>query len=209
MSILKSLIQLKAFTILKMKFFGVVNKYKNLKIYNNTKVYFEKTSHIEIMSGSLHINKKWIEKDPFPTILALGKKSSILVKNTFAIYSGAKIYINNGAKLILGGGFINNNLNLICHEKIQIGKEVAISENVTIRDSDNHQITSHKHVKTEPIIIGNNVWIGMNVTILKGVNIGDGAIIAAGSLVNKDIPPNTLAGGVPAKILKTEVEWKL
>ncbi len=59
-----------------------------------------------------------------------------------------------------------------------------------------------------PIKIGNHVWIGSNVTVLKGVEIGDGSIIAAGSLVNKNIPPGVLAGGVPAKILKEGVTWK-
>jgi acetyltransferase-like isoleucine patch superfamily enzyme len=59
----------------------------------------------------------------------------------------------------------------------------------------------------KPIIIGNNVWIGLNAIILKGVIIGDGSIITAGAIVNKDVPERCLAGGVPAKILKTNVEW--
>ena len=60
---------------------------------------------------------------------------------------------------------------------------------------------------TQPIIIGNHVWIGMNVTILKGVRIGDGAIVAAGAVVTKDVPENTLVGGVPARVLKTDISW--
>lgn len=54
----------------------------------------------------------------------------------------------------------------------------------------------------EKISIGNDVWIGANSIVLDGVNIGDGAIIAAGSIVSKDIPPYAIAGGVPAKIIK-------
>ena len=51
-------------------------------------------------------------------------------------------------------------------------------------------------------------WIGMGATILSGVTIGDGAIIAAGSVVNKDVPANALVGGVPARVLRENVVWK-
>jgi acetyltransferase-like isoleucine patch superfamily enzyme len=61
---------------------------------------------------------------------------------------------------------------------------------------------------TKPVHIGNHVWIGMNVMILKGVTIGDGAIIAAGSVVNRDVPERCLAGGVPAKVIKENVQWE-
>lgn len=49
--------------------------------------------------------------------------------------------------------------------------------------------------------------IGMNVTVLKGVTIGEGAVVAAGSVVNKDVPPHCLVAGVPAKVVKTDIEW--
>ncbi len=53
-----------------------------------------------------------------------------------------------------------------------------------------------------PIHIGRNVWIGANVTILSGVTIGENAIVAAGAVVTKDVAPNTMVGGVPAKFIK-------
>lgn len=53
-----------------------------------------------------------------------------------------------------------------------------------------------------PITIGKDVWIGANVTVVPGVDIGDGAVIAAGAVVTQNVPPNVIAGGVPAKVLK-------
>ena len=59
-----------------------------------------------------------------------------------------------------------------------------------------------------PIKIGNHVWIGQGATILKGVTIGNNSIIAAGAIVTKDIPANCIAAGVPARVIKEDVNWK-
>jgi acetyltransferase-like isoleucine patch superfamily enzyme len=182
--------------------------YGNIVFHRNTSFHKSKSSKILAENGLLEINKKWCKADPFPTLLVLREHATLQVNGTFAIYSGARIYVNEYATLSLGSGYVNTDLNLSCFEKIEIGHDVAISENVTIRDSDNHEILNDNHQPTKPIKIGNHVWIGTSVTVLKGVTIGDGSIIAAGSLVNRDIPANSLAGGVPAKVLKTNIEWK-
>ena len=69
----------------------------------------------------------------------------------------------------------------------------------------NHDMNPDKRgsMTFKPIHIGMNVWIGAHATILPGVNIGDGAIIGAGAVVNKDIPSNAVAVGVPAKVIKS------
>ena len=177
-------------------------------ICNKPRISIHKTASINIDKGNFIFNKNWIKREPFGSLLVLKENASISVDDASTIMGGSRIYINSNATLRLGGCYINNNVNISCFEKIEIGKEVVISENVCIRDSDNHAIISNQNqVPTQAVKIGNKVWIGMNVTILKGVNIGDGAIIAAGSLVNKDIPPCCLVGGVPAKIIKQNIEW--
>lgn len=77
-----------------------------------------------------------------------------------------------------------------------------------IVDNDSHRISidvieRRKTPNSAPIIIGDNVWVGMNALILKGVEIGENAIVAAYSVVTKNVPENTLVAGNPAKILKT------
>lgn len=74
-------------------------------------------------------------------------------------------------------------------------------------DSDAHELNGERN--TKPIHIGNHVWIGTRVTILSGVNVGNGAVIAAGALVTKDVPAGALVGGIPAKIIKEKVEWQI
>ncbi len=70
-------------------------------------------------------------------------------------------------------------------------------------NSTYHTPEEIRGIMTEPIHIGKNVWIGANATILPGVSIGDGAIIAAGAVVSKDVPENSVVGGVPARKIKS------
>ncbi len=178
--------------------------------HQNTFIEMDTQANIAVASGvEFLFNCTWMKNDPATSVLVLKAGGELVVKNNFKIFSGAAVFINKNARLILGSGYINNKLSLHCFEKIEIGEDVAIADNVTIRDSDNHIITSNKNAAmTKPVRIGNHVWIGMNVTILKGVTIGDGAIVAAGAVVTKSIPPACLAAGVPAKVIKENVEWE-
>ena len=69
-----------------------------------------------------------------------------------------------------------------------------------------HDLRMWKHSVHAPIIIGENVWIGSHVRICKGVTIGDNSVVAANSVVTKDVPANCIVAGNPAKIVKTEID---
>lgn len=92
-------------------------------------------------------------------------------------------------------------------KEIVIGNNVLIGSNCVITDNDFHPLSvkdrqHNKHnVKAEKVYIGNDVFIGMNSIILKGTQIGDNSVIGAGSVVTKDIPPNCIAAGNPARII--------
>lgn len=103
---------------------------------------------------------------------------------------GKNVFINSGCTFLDLGG-------------ITIEDDVLIAPKVNLL-SEGHPISSDSRHSLAPgaIHIKKNVWIGANATILPGVTIGENAIIAAGAVVNKDIPDNVIAGGVPAKIIK-------
>lgn len=192
----------------KLKSFIYSNRFSsNIFISPRSKCLVDKEAKLHI-NGSLYINCCWDGKNVQPGTFSLAKNASCYVKGGFRIYSGGYIAVGENAELALGSGFLNNNGKIICFDKITIGDNVKISEDVIIRDSDNHTIKYDGYEKTQPIFIGNHVWIGMRAMILKGVTIGDGAIVAAGAIVTKDVPPKCLVGGVPAKIIKENIEWE-
>ena len=165
-------------------------------------------SEIIVKDNSKFFFNRGEQSDPFAGYFKMERGAKLIVSGNFNIHTGGRILIYKNATLELGGGYINHNVFLVCRDRVTIGKGVAISNNVVIRDNDAHELADSQHASMKPIEIGDHVWIGTNVTVLKGVKIGNGAVIAANSLVNKDIPEKALAGGVPAKILRENVEWK-
>jgi acetyltransferase-like isoleucine patch superfamily enzyme len=192
--------------------------YINMRKQSNSNSFFlnsgtcinvHKTAAIIINKGFLKINDKWSNKDPFKSHLELGENSKLIVNGRFSFFSNSRISVNKNAILILGKGYVNNNAGIHCFNKITIGNNVVISENVMIRDSDNHKLYENglEKIVSKPIEIKDNVWIGMNCVILKGVIIGEGAVIAAGSVVTKSVPAGCLVAGVPAKVIKENIIW--
>jgi acetyltransferase-like isoleucine patch superfamily enzyme len=85
---------------------------------------------------------------------------------------------------------------------------VLIGANCRIYDTDFHPVDfqerrSGARPKTAPVAIGNDVWLGAGATVLKGVTIGDRTVVAAGAVVVADLPSDVVAGGVPAKLIRT------
>lgn len=163
-----------------------------------------KTARLNL-DGNLVLNANRMGRNGRFSILRMDE-NSVLDCAGFQFMYGADIILFKGANLVLGkNSFINSDCKIRCHKEITIGEDCAISHDFTIMDSDAHELNGSRN--TNPIHIGNHVWIGTRVTILNGVMVGDGAVIAAGALVTKDVPPRTLVAGVPAKVLKENVEW--
>lgn len=191
---------------LRTKLLALRKKSKCISIYPDVSV-FTAPSATLAGEGRLELGCSWPGLRYFPSELKLADNARLNVQGHFYLLTGFHLAVNDGAALSLGSGYINNNATIDCFEAITIGHGVAISSGVTIRDSDNHSINGNA-VVTAPIVIEDNVWIGLNATILKGVRIGKGAVVAAGAVVTRDVPENTLVGGVPARVLKENVVWE-
>lgn len=134
----------------------------------------------------------------------IDKELRLYIGDRFQIWSffDKVCFFGQGEIRIGNNCFINNGTIIECRKKVEIGDNARIGYRVLINDTNNHSIDGKEPVKNEPVIIGNNVWISSNSTILAGVKIGDNAVIAAGAVVTKDVEPNTVVAGVPAKVVR-------
>jgi len=128
--------------------------------------------------------------------LSIGNGSILLQ----ARYPKSKIRIGENC-------LFSNNVSVVAVESVEIGDYCLIGDMVTIIDSDFHGIDPDKRISdfvlTLPIKIENNVWLGSRVIIQKGVTIGANSIVTPNAVVTSSIPPNSIAGGVPARVIRS------
>lgn len=115
--------------------------------------------------------------------------------------------LSEGAELVIGDNCGFSGAILSSAVSIRIGDSVVVGANSVITDTDWHPLSVESRNNkgaglAKPIVIEDNVWLGMNVLVLKGVSIGEGAVVAANSVVVNSIPPNVLVAGVPAKFVR-------
>ena len=115
-------------------------------------------------------------------------------------------YTASGKEINVGRNvFINQNCTLYDLGGLYIGNDVMIGPNVSIITTGHPIEPSQRHSVTigKPIVIERNVWIAAGATIIGGVTVGENSVIAAGAVVTKDVPANTLVGGNPARIIRS------
>lgn len=130
--------------------------------------------------------------------------SKILDKELQDVTVFTPLYINCGKHITIGKNvFINFDCTFLALGGITIEDDVLIGPKVSLI-TENHPLNpeERKGLTGKQILIKKNAWIGANATILPGVTIGENAVVAAGAVVSKDVPDNTIVGGIPAKFIK-------
>lgn len=187
-----------------------VRSYGNnlFRIFSHCTIRMDRDSLL-VLHDKLNMGINEVTNSKTETRLWIQEGCKMTVLGNFDVYANCRIEITppNG-HLILHGGFINENVKIFCGSTIEIGKGAKIGNDVIIRSCDGHYLMDDNYQISKPINIGNNVWIGQRSIILKGVTIGDGSIIAAGSVVTKDVPNHCIVAGNPAKVIRTGIKWK-
>lgn len=161
-------------------------------------------------NGIIIFNSNILFKADKKSDISIGK-NCIFSNNSKHNYAGIDrkccIRVKKFGQLKIGNncGFSGTVINV--KEKVIIGNYVQFGVNVNVWDNDFHSIDFVERrknigIKSQPVVIDDDVWIGANSTILKGVHIGKGSVIASNSLVNKNVGQNELWGGVPARKIK-------
>jgi acetyltransferase-like isoleucine patch superfamily enzyme len=149
------------------------------------------------------------------------KAAALEIGNYVSCYAGCSFSLGEEGHVKVGDYSLLNGALIMAEESIEIGSYCLISWNVGIADSDFHPIDAAQRrqdalalspylpnrparpkIRTAPVKIGNNVWIGMGAVILKGVTIGDNSVVAAGAVVTRSVPANTIVAGNPAVVVK-------
>jgi acetyltransferase-like isoleucine patch superfamily enzyme len=139
-------------------------------------------------------------------------KNLVLISHSFFSEPGVNHPVvirtlNSNAQLVIGDNVGISGGSICVAQEINIGSNVMLGANVLITDTDFHPIVqdnrrfSSENVGTRPVYIENNVFIGTNTMVLKGAHIGKNSVIGAGSIVTGEIPPESIAVGIPAKVI--------
>jgi acetyltransferase-like isoleucine patch superfamily enzyme len=129
--------------------------------------------------------------------------TDLVVGSDFKVWSGhRKTLISGWGRIRIGDRvFVNCGTVLISVLEITLGDDVALANEVYIMDSNSHGVEGRPHVEA-PVVIGNGTWVGARAMVLPGVTIGKRVVVAAGSVVTRDVPDDVLVAGNPARVVR-------
>ena len=188
----------------------IVVKGKNNIIHNRSKIGSGFRIFIEGKNNNIEIGKNCLLTNT--QIIMHGNDNSIFIDDKVRFMGPCKIVMGGVSSLVIkynaGIRGVEFNLN---GANIEVGELCMFSYGITLRNHDSHRIINpiDGSVMNSPkdIVLGKHVWVAQNATILKGCHIGDNSVIGFGSIVTKSCDSGSIMTGVPAKVVKENVNW--
>jgi acetyltransferase-like isoleucine patch superfamily enzyme len=150
--------------------------------------------------------------------LQIGKKGRIELGRWSWLGLGTKVRCHEGLVEIGAKSVLGQECTISAYQRVSIGRECVIADRVMMIDFDHGVTEVERPVRLQGIYkrdvrVGNNVWIGYGACILRGVTVGDNAVIGTNAVVTRDVPPNAVVAGVPAKVIRmrdepTTLRWE-
>lgn len=174
------------------------------KVSVNRRIEIKGTNNRVVIASGTKLYNLQIVIHGNDNVLSIGKNCDI---------DGFMEMFGNGNEIIIGSRTqISENVRLVAHggTRIRIGERCVIADLTDIRTTDSHSILNAEGDRINPdesIEIGDRVWLTREVMVLKGADIGSDVVIGPRSIITKKIPPNTLAIGIPAKVVRTNITW--
>lgn len=115
----------------------------------------------------------------------------------------SRLAVKQGGYLIIGNNCRINGATIAVTQRVEVGNNCRLAPFCHIMDGDFHDLQDRQEEgKSAPVIIEDGAWLGTRTMVLKGVRVGQGAVVASGAVVTKDVAPYTMVGGVPARFIK-------
>ena len=148
---------------------------------------------------------------PHGVVLQIGPRGQIELGRWSWLGHGTKIRCHEGVVSIGAKTVLGQECTISAYQHVSIGRECVVADRVMLIDFDHGTVEVERPIRLQGIYkrdvrVGNNVWIGYGACILRGVTVGDNAVIGTNSVVTKDVPPNAVVGGVPARVLRMRDE---
>lgn len=172
---------------------------------------FDKGSKIILDSGKLEIGFNQLRGSHSETHVRLNENATWRCKNGALLFYNTVLEIKANAEFESGFFSMNGGSVIIVHKHMRFGEDVMLGRNITVYDSDFHSLYN-KHYKIinipRPVIIEDHVWLTTNIMVQKGVTIGKDSLIAAYTVINKDVPPHSIVGGnATGEVIRDWVHW--
>lgn len=198
-------------------FYGAVLRHRVLRrraIWIGSRTVLDGAERVRVRDGGalrIGLGPFGLTSEHDTSVVRVRPGAELRCEGVVSLQRGVRVVVDGG-RLTLGHGTNVNGLGtrLLCAQEVTIGASCTLSWDVQVLDNDFHALTVDgvERPSVAPVRIGDRVWVGTRAVVLKGVTIGDGAVVAAGAVVTRDVPAGAVVAGVPARVIGHADSWR-